>query len=165
MDIRRTVSVHMLECCRSAAVSLPSIVMNQYEASISRAVVDAIQTFAEAARPSECCGLLSGSNGIITDLHPLRNLAEQPEIGYFAAPEDLFQAMVRIRESGHKLIGIYHSHPKTMAYPSSKDVAMAFYPDAYYFIISLEPAADLRAFRIEDARIEAVTINLIDAAQ
>ena len=134
--------------------------MTHNKASITRAVVDAIEMQAAAARPAECCGLLSGADGLITHLHPLRNLAEQPESAYFAAPEDLFEAMVGIREVGHKLLGIYHSHPKTPAYPSPKDVEMAFYPEAVYFIISLEPQIELRAFRIEDARIENVAISL-----
>jgi len=56
------------------------------------------------------------------------------------------------------LLGVYHSHPRTPAYPSVSDVEMAFYPEAYYFIISLEPSIELRAFKIEDARIEDVEI-------
>ena len=135
--------------------------MTNNKTSITRVLVDAIEAQAAAARPAECCGLLSGKDGLMTGLHPLRNMAEQPETSYFAAPEDLFEAMVGIRETGHKLLGIYHSHPKTSAYPSPKDVAMAFYPEAVYFIISLEPEIELRAFRIEDSRIESVAINLV----
>ena len=126
--------------------------------SISDTVREAIQEHALLARPSECCGLLSGVNGLITDIHPLRNDADKPETRYFATPGELFAAMRRIREAGQKLLGVYHSHPRTLAYPSASDVEMAFYPEALYFIISLEPQVDLRAFRIEDARIEDVEI-------
>jgi proteasome lid subunit RPN8/RPN11 len=70
----------------------------------------------------------------------------------------LFAAMRRIRESGQSLLGVYHSHPRTPAYPSASDVEMAFYPEAFYFIISLEPSIELRAFKIEDARIEDIDI-------
>ncbi len=126
--------------------------------SISDTVRAAIQEHALQARPSECCGLLSGKNGLITDIHPLRNDAEKPETRYFATPEELFAAMRRIREVGQSLLGVYHSHPRTPAYPSVSDVEMAFYPEAFYFIISLEPQVELRAFKIEDARIEDVEI-------
>jgi proteasome lid subunit RPN8/RPN11 len=95
---------------------------------------------------------------VITDIHPLRNDAEKPETRYFATPEELFAAMRRIREADQALLGIYHSHPRTQAYPSASDVEMAFYPEAFYFIISLEPRIDLRAFKIEDSRIEDVQI-------
>ena len=111
-----------------------------------------------AEHPEECCGLLSGKNGLITDVHPVRNEADKPETRYFATPEELFSAMRRIREAGQSLLGVYHSHPRTPAYPSASDVEMAFYPEAFYFIISLEPAVELRAFKIEESRIADVEI-------
>jgi [CysO sulfur-carrier protein]-S-L-cysteine hydrolase len=126
--------------------------------SITDTVGAAIREHAFQARPSECCGLLSGANGVITNIHPLRNDADKPETRYFATPEELFAAMRRIRDAGQKLLGVYHSHPKTPAYPSASDVEMAFYPEAFYFIISLEPEVELRAFKIEDSRIEDVQI-------
>ncbi len=132
--------------------------MSERFISITDTVRAAIQEHALLARPSECCGLLSGGNGLITDIHPLRNDAEKPETRYFATPEELFAAMRRIREVGQVLLGVYHSHPRTQAYPSAADVEMAFYPEAFYFIISLEPQVELRAFKIEDSRIEDVRI-------
>ncbi|MCI0486520.1 MAG: M67 family metallopeptidase [Blastocatellia bacterium] len=128
---------------------------------ITGRVKAAMEEEAERARPRECCGLLSGKDRVITDFHPLRNEAAEPETRYFASPEDLFAAMQRIREAGQALLGIYHSHPRTPAYPSLSDVEMAFYPEAIYFIISLEPRTHLRAFRIEGSRIEDVRISLI----
>jgi proteasome lid subunit RPN8/RPN11 len=68
--------------------------------------------------------------------------------------------MRRIRESGQTLLGVYHSHPRTPAYPSASDVEMAFYPEAFYFIISLEPNVELRAFKIEGSRIEDVQVSI-----
>jgi len=115
------------------------------------------------SRPAECCGLLSGRDGVITELHPLRNEADTPQTRYFASPEDLFAAMRRMREAGGALLGVYHSHPRTPAYPSPSDVEMAFYPEAAYFIISLEPAIELRAFRISGASIVEVRVAVTDA--
>jgi proteasome lid subunit RPN8/RPN11 len=125
---------------------------------ITDSIAASIEDHARREHPSECCGLLSGANGLITDIHPLRNDADKPETRYFATPEQLFAAMRRIREAGQALLGVYHSHPRTQAYPSASDVEMAFYPEAFYFIISLEPQVELRAFRIEDSRIEDVAI-------
>ena len=55
-----------------------------------------------------------------------------------------------------ELVGIYHSHTHTEAYPSKTDVELAFYPDALYFIVSLEnrEAPVIRAFRINDGRVD-----------
>ena len=126
--------------------------------TITEAVKDAMIDHARRASPAECCGLLSGGNGVITDWHPLRNVADKPERRYYAPPEDLFAAMRRIREARQTLLGIYHSHPRTPAYPSESDVEMAFYPEAVYFIVSLEPLVELRAFKIEGSTIEDVEI-------
>ena len=130
--------------------------MNDRRVQITDTIAAAIEDHARREHPAECCGLLSGSNGLITDIHQLRNDAEKPETRYFATPEELFAAMRRIRESGQSLLGVYHSHPRTPAYPSTSDVEMAFYPEAFYFIISLEPSVELRAFKIEDSKIEDV---------
>lgn len=121
-----------------------------------------MENHAMDARPDECCGLLSGRNGLITEVHKLRNEADRPKARYFASPEDLFAAMRRIRESGCKMLGIYHSHPRSVAYPSVADVEMAFYPQAIYFIISLEPQIETRAFRIESNKIELIQVSVIN---
>jgi hypothetical protein len=38
---------------------------------------------------------------------------------------------------------------------------MAFYPEAIYFILSLEPGIELRAFRIEGSRIDNVELSVV----
>jgi [CysO sulfur-carrier protein]-S-L-cysteine hydrolase len=129
---------------------------------ITEAVRAAMIEHARRTLPAECCGLLSGARGVITEWHPLRNDADRPETRYFATPEELFAAMRRIRDADQKLLGIYHSHPRTPAYPSAADVEMAFYPEAVYFIISLEPQIDLRAYRIEGAKIGSVEVVITD---
>ena len=126
--------------------------------SITQSVRLAIEDHALESRPAECCGLLSGRDSIITDIHPLRNDADEPETKYFATPEDLIAATRRMREAGQSLLGVYHTHPRTPAYPSASDVEMAFYPEAFYFIISIEPRVELKAFKIEGSRIEDVEI-------
>jgi proteasome lid subunit RPN8/RPN11 len=72
--------------------------------------------------------------------------------------------MRRMREAGHQMFGIYHSHPRSKAYPSPTDVKMAFYPEAIYFIISLEPGIELRAYRIINLQIEEVGFAVAELA-
>jgi len=129
---------------------------------ITQAVEKAMESHAMDARPDECCGLLSGKNSLITEAHRLRNESDRPEARYFASPEDLFAAMRRIRASGHRMLGIYHSHPRSVAYPSVSDVEMAFYPEAIYFIISLAPQIETRAFRIESNKVELIQVSVVN---
>ncbi|HEV2706849.1 MAG TPA: M67 family metallopeptidase [Pyrinomonadaceae bacterium] len=110
---------------------------------------------AREASPLECCGLLGGrsSGGRATTVYRLRNVAREPLTAYEAAPEELFAAQRRMRERGEDLLAIYHSHPRASApTPSERDVQLAFYPSAVYFIIGFEPggAGVLRAFHINE---------------
>lgn len=51
--------------------------------------------------------------------------------------------------AGEELVGIYHSHPASIPYPSPTDRLEAFYPDAVYVLVSLRTGdPELRAFRI-----------------
>lgn len=143
---------------RLANIIKTGLRVSELSVQITDHVRRAIETQALEAQPSECCGLLSGENGVITTLHALPNEADRPEVRFFATPEGLFAAMRKIREANQSLLGIYHSHPRTAAYPSASDVEMAFYPEAVYFIVSLEREIELRAFKIEGSKIEGVEI-------
>jgi proteasome lid subunit RPN8/RPN11 len=107
---------------------------------------------ARAALPAECCGLIGGdAGGAAGTIYRLSNVARAPLVAYEAAPEELFAAQRRMRERGERLLAIYHSHPRSAdPAPSERDVKLAFYPAAVYFIIGFDAAGAgvLRAFRI-----------------
>jgi len=100
---------------------------------------DQIFDHARAAEPDECCGLVGGEEGgKARNVYRLRNIAPNPQVAYEAAPEELFAAQRQMRERGEQLLGIYHSHPLSIEpAPSEKDVRLAYYPAATYFIIGL----------------------------
>ncbi|HEV2299483.1 MAG TPA: M67 family metallopeptidase [Candidatus Acidoferrales bacterium] len=110
----------------------------------------------------ECCGLLAGSDGIITRAFPATN-ALASITAYEIAPDELFRLMKEIRAAGLQLLGIYHSHPKGDNAPSSRDIERAYYPEAAYFIISSLPEAPkpVRAFSIRDRQVEELNIESI----
>ena len=129
---------------------------------IARAVSDAIQEHALEARPEECCGLLAGDGDVISSAYRLHNEAGQPETRYFASPEDLFAAMKAMRQEGLEMMGIYHSHPNSAAYPSKSDVELAFYSDCVYFIVSLAGDFEMCAFRINNGSVSLVEIANVE---
>jgi proteasome lid subunit RPN8/RPN11 len=115
--------------------------------------VDEMCAHARAASPAECCGLVGGkAQGRAESIYRLRNAAHDPLVAYEAAPEELFAVQREMRGRGQQLLGIYHSHPRSAEpVPSERDVRLAFYPSAIYFIIGLsETQATLRAFRINE---------------
>ena len=106
---------------------------------LRREHLEAMIEHAREAAPAECCGLIGGTFGTrARTLYALRNVTDNPELGYEAAPEDLFAAQRQMREQGEELLAIYHSHPRAAdPSPSETDVRQAYYPSATYLIIVL----------------------------
>jgi len=109
--------------------------------------------------PRECCGIIAGREGAITELFRLTNL-EPGNTRYLMDEEEFFATYWAIENRGESLLAVYHSHPETVAYPSQTDVAFAFWPEAIYLICSLEhpEAPVLRGFRIVDGTISEVEV-------
>jgi len=109
--------------------------------------------------PLECCGLLLGRGRQVERVFRGTNIDRSP-VTYNMDPQELFQAHREMESLGLDLVAIYHSHPRTRAFPSSTDVVKATYPDAVYIIVSLQDAAvpDVRAFRIQDRVVTEGTV-------
>lgn len=120
---------------------------------LRREHVEAMIAHARETAPEECCGLIGGvSETRAVTLYRLRNVTPNPELGYEAAPEELFAAQRKMRERGEGLLAIYHSHPRASdPSPSETDVRLAYYPSAKYLIIGLAGgAAVIKAFSISE---------------
>lgn len=111
--------------------------------------------------PNEACGILAGKDGEVKKVYTMANIDKSPTT-YFMEPKEQFRVFKEMRETGLELLGIYHSHVSTRAYPSFHDVEMAFYPDALYLIISLEDTnhPDVRAFEIREGKVEERDIEI-----
>lgn len=115
--------------------------------------LDAMIAHAREVAPAECCGLIGGvSDNNARTIYRLRNVTPNPELGYEAAPEDLFAAQRQMRERGEELLAIYHSHPRAVdPSPSETDVRLAYYPSATYLIVGLGGTeAAVKAFSISE---------------
>lgn len=104
--------------------------------------------------PNEACGLVAGRDGKATRFYPTPN-AERSRTRYSIPPADLLRITQDIERRGEVLYATFHSHPETEAYPSDTDIRLAFYPNAFYLIVSLaEPTKpDLRGFTIRRGRV------------
>lgn len=127
--------------------------MTRSDFKISQTLLEEMFEHAHSCAPEECCGLLGGEGNGAASVYPLRNVAPRPEVAYEAAPEELFEAQRSMRARGETLVGVYHSHPRSNEpAPSRTDVRLAFYPEAFYFIIGFAEGGGgvLRAFRISE---------------
>jgi proteasome lid subunit RPN8/RPN11 len=110
--------------------------------------------------PDEACGLLAGPlrpdnepTGVVTRVYPCRN-ADASARTYTVDSRDLIRAMRDAESAGGELIGVWHSHTHTDAYPSDTDVRQAAEPGWVYVLVSLKHGDPvLRAYRIRDGGI------------
>jgi [CysO sulfur-carrier protein]-S-L-cysteine hydrolase len=136
---------------------------------LPRDYYDEIIAHAREDAPNECCGIIAGSNGDATKLYRAINAAASP-FRYEVQPKDLLRINRDIDDHDWDVFGIYHSHTHTQAYPSGTDVRLAFYPEAYYILVSLgdpdKPDVspnnpDVRAYRIVDEKVTEETIEIV----
>lgn len=138
---------------------------------ISQAQYEAIVGHCYDGLPDEACGLLGGPaigpmeepTGVITAAFPTRN-ADASSRTYTVDGRDMLRAMREMESREQVLVGCWHSHTHTEAYPSPTDVrTAAANPNWIYVIVSLKPehgAPVLRAYRIRDEAIAEVPIEV-----
>ena len=119
---------------------------------VLRSVYDAMVAHALDERPNECCGLLAGTDGVITTIYRATNVAEPKTVRYDVDSGELVRIFTDMRAQDVEHLGIYHSHPNSPAYPSATDRRLAAY-DVRYVVISLKNPhrPEARAFQIHKA--------------
>ncbi|MGB0581331.1 MAG: Mov34/MPN/PAD-1 family protein [Limisphaerales bacterium] len=128
--------------------------MNGYP-DTSTEIWERILTDVESAYPAEGCGLILVRGTLSTRVRPCTNAqmkyheldpAAFPRTdrnAYFIEPRELLQVERELRETGEKILGIYHSHPDAEAYFSEEDQAQAMadgepiHPGTGYLVLSV----------------------------
>jgi len=105
--------------------------------------------------PNEACGLVAGPlNGdVVESVYPCGNDEASPVI-YTLNPGDFLRADLDAQSQRREVVGVYHSHTHTDAYPSPTDVGKAPDPGWHYILVSLkyDPPV-VRSFRIVEGEI------------
>jgi proteasome lid subunit RPN8/RPN11 len=79
---------------------------------------------------------------------------------YEIDPQVLLQAFRRADDEGLLVLGVFHSHTHSEAYPSPTDVRQAPDPSWHYIVVSLAAMPpDIRSFRILDGLVSDETLN------
>jgi proteasome lid subunit RPN8/RPN11 len=120
---------------------------------------DGLIAHAASDIPYEVCGFLAGPDARIARTYRVPNAARSMR-HYNMDPEAMLRAMNDMDERDWEIVGIYHSHTHTEAYPSATDVELAAYPDVCYVIVSLQDpeAPVIRAFDIRDGAVTERTV-------
>ncbi|HKF83964.1 MAG TPA: M67 family metallopeptidase [Solirubrobacterales bacterium] len=129
---------------------------------ISQALIDEMVAHARGDLPNECCGMIGGRDGVASSVVRVENAAASP-LRYEMDPQGQFDALKSIEDGGDELLGIYHSHTRSAAYPSQTDVNEAvMWPEQVYVIVSLEDeeAPDVKAYDLAEMKIADVDLDV-----
>lgn len=117
--------------------------------------------------PDEACGLLAGpvvggeATGFVSEVYPATN-ADASSRTYTVDGRDYLRSSRDAEARGDDIIGVWHSHTHTDAYPSPTDVRQAVDPMWIYVIVSLrDDAPVLRAYRIRDGKIAECQVGIV----
>lgn len=112
--------------------------------------------------PNEACGIIAAAAGRPVKVFTMTNLDASPYTYRLDSREQL-AVFDEMDAQGWDLFAIYHSHTHTPAYPSPTDVRLAFYPEAHYFLVSLQEqdSPDLRSYRIVDEVITEEEVQVV----
>lgn len=115
--------------------------------------------------PAEACGLLAASPdnpGDVLGFYPCANSARSARV-YEVDSRDLGRANWDALQRGLEIVGVYHSHTHTDAYPSPTDADQASDPSWHYVIVSLRhPEPVMRSYRIVDGEVTEEPVEVGD---
>ncbi len=113
-------------------------------------LLECVRAQARAAAPREACGLLLGqveaARIVLRICVPSRNLAADPVRRFEVDPAVRFRAQRAARYGGEPLVGVYHSHPVSIAVPSATDRRCLVEPGLVWLITGPAPRWEIRTW-------------------
>ena len=114
--------------------------------------------------PNECCGIMAGKDGTVQEVYRTTNIDHSP-VKYTIDPQEMVQTFLVADKAGQDVLGFYHSHTRTEAYPSVTDTRLAPPSDLFdyhYVIVSLQnpDQPSVRCFRIVDRKVLEMTVEI-----
>lgn len=129
--------------------------------TIVQPVLDDVLAHAREETPRECCGLLIGMSDRISASARATNL-ESGTTRFRIDPRDHFEAIRTARSRELDVVGFYHSHPRSPAYPSETDIAESGYAGAMHLIVGVcDGRVETRLFTIDGTTITELRWSLV----
>jgi len=79
-----------------------------------------LSEYSENQKPNESCALLFGKDNTVMDLFLTENIEKSP-VNFTISNKQLIEGYSMAEERNMDVIGIFHSHPDSEAYPSNTD--------------------------------------------
>lgn len=130
---------------------------------LASSVQEKLLSYARQCHPEEACGVLAGTGRLLEEFYPLSN-QDRSGTSFYIDPKELLETVKLIRSKRLRMLAVFHSHLEADAYPSAKDIRLAYDPDLIHLICSLARPKEtaLRAFRIRDGKVTELKVQLAD---
>lgn len=94
-------------------IDLQKIILSETDKKI-------LSEYSENQKPNESCAILFGKNNLVSDIFLTENIEESP-VNFTISNDQLIEAYKIAEQKGLEVIGIFHSHPDSDAFPSNTD--------------------------------------------
>ncbi|PAF53444.1 hypothetical protein BKH42_05840 [Helicobacter sp. 13S00482-2] len=127
---------------------------------LKKSLAEEIITYAKSNFPNECCGYLFGLYDMPTDQNTIKqifkmtNTHKNRQNFFMFSPEEQLEALIKSKKENLDIVGIFHSHPHSIAYPSDEDIKYMYTSTQSYIIISLlDEEPKIKSFRFKEKKI------------
>ena len=111
-----------------------------------------LSQYSENQKPKESCALLFGKDNQVLDIFLTENIEESP-VNFTISNEQLIEGYKIAEEKKMEVIGIFHSHPNSDAFPSNTDKKF-MQSNPVVWIIYSGINKNFRAFVLESDSVE-----------
>ena len=114
---------------------------------LSQSILENLRKHAENEQPNESCAILFGKENTVSDMFLTENIEESP-VNFTISNEQLIEGYKMAEEKSLEVVGIFHSHPNSEAFPSNTDRKF-METNPVVWIIYSGVNKDFRAFALE----------------
>lgn len=119
---------------------------------LSQSDKEILSEYSENQKPNESCAILFGKNDQVLDLFLTENIEKSP-VNFTISNEQLIEGYRIAEEKKMDVVGIFHSHPDSDAYPSNTDKKF-MQSNPVVWIIYSGVNKNFRAFLLESDIVE-----------
>ncbi|GMQ93799.1 MAG: hypothetical protein BMS9Abin12_1279 [Acidimicrobiia bacterium] len=125
-------------------------------------IADAMFKHSGWAYPDEACGLVAFDGRGVPALTICLSNADRADDRFTISPAEQFGANRLSERCGFSIGAVFHSHPRSDAYPSDSDIEGGADPEWMHFIVGpvVGPRPLLRAYRIVDGEVAEVKVTI-----
>ena len=124
---------------------------------LSQADKKTLSEYAEKEKPNESCALLFGKDDHVSKIFLTRNIEESP-VNFTISNEQLIKGYKMAEDENMEIVGIFHSHPNSEAYPSNTDKKfMNINPTVWVIYSGINK--EFRAYMLLESEISEILVK------